>query len=194
MEKQFVSAEQLLTDSFELALRIFESGLRPTYVIGIWRGGAPIGIAVQEVLETLKCPTDHFAIRASSYGGGKVQADHIEVRGLECVINSVGTEDKILIVDDVFDSGRTIDTIIERLEASCGSAIPRDIRIATVYFKPTRNLSLRTPDYFIHKTDAWTVFPHELRGCSEPELRANKSLPDRFYSLLSATNFDQSAD
>ena len=194
MEKQFVSAEQLLTDSFELALRIFESGFQPTYVIGIWRGGAPIGIAVQEVFETLKCPTDHFAIRASSYGGGEIQADQIEVRGLECVMNSVGTEDKILIVDDVFDSGRTIDTILERLEASCGSAIPRDIRIATVYFKPNRNLSLRTPDYFIHKTDAWTVFPHELRGCSERELRANKNLPDRFYGLLAAINFDQNVD
>ena len=67
LEKLFVSAEELLADSFELGLRIFESGYRPSYIVGVWRGGTPIGIAVQEVLDLLGCKTDHFAIRTASY-------------------------------------------------------------------------------------------------------------------------------
>jgi hypothetical protein len=47
--KEFISAESLLRDSFALAVQIVASGFRPTFLVGVWRGGAPIGIAVQEV-------------------------------------------------------------------------------------------------------------------------------------------------
>ncbi|MGL4900119.1 MAG: phosphoribosyltransferase, partial [Shewanella sp.] len=47
-EKYFVTAQQLLEDSFLLASKVYESGFRPQFIVGIWRGGAPIGIAVQE--------------------------------------------------------------------------------------------------------------------------------------------------
>jgi hypoxanthine phosphoribosyltransferase len=46
MEKLFVSAESLLRDSIELARRIVHSGYRPTFLVAMWRGGTPIGIAV----------------------------------------------------------------------------------------------------------------------------------------------------
>jgi hypoxanthine phosphoribosyltransferase len=49
--KTYISANQLLEDSFRLANHVFKSGFRPTHIIGILRGVAPIGIAVQEVLE-----------------------------------------------------------------------------------------------------------------------------------------------
>ena len=51
MRKTFIHADQLLEDSFNLAWKVYESGFRPNYIIGVWRGGAPIGIAVQEFLE-----------------------------------------------------------------------------------------------------------------------------------------------
>jgi len=53
MEKLFITAEELLKSSFELGLKIFESEFNPTHIIGIWRGGAPIGIAVHEILDLL---------------------------------------------------------------------------------------------------------------------------------------------
>lgn len=49
-DKQYLSADQLLVDSFRLAERVFSSGFEPTMIIAIWRGGVPIGIAVQEFL------------------------------------------------------------------------------------------------------------------------------------------------
>ena len=49
MEKHFISAQDLLVDSFKLAEQIFDSGFQPHFIVGVWRGGAPVGIAVQEL-------------------------------------------------------------------------------------------------------------------------------------------------
>ena len=54
MDKLFIQPAALLKDSFKLAWQVYESGYRPNYIIGVWRGGAPIGIAVQEFLDLLK--------------------------------------------------------------------------------------------------------------------------------------------
>ena len=50
MEKHYIGATELLEDSFKLAWEVYESGYRPNYIVGVWRGGAPIGIAVHEQL------------------------------------------------------------------------------------------------------------------------------------------------
>jgi hypothetical protein len=49
-----------------------------------------------------------------------------------------------------------------------------EIRIATPYFKPNKNKTDRKPNYYIHETDKWLVFPHELDGLTVEELKANK--------------------
>jgi hypoxanthine phosphoribosyltransferase len=51
MDKTVISAQDLLDDSFRLGLDILESGFRPTLIIAIWRGGTPVGMAVQEILD-----------------------------------------------------------------------------------------------------------------------------------------------
>ena len=189
IEKNFVSAEDLLQDSFELALRIHESEFRPSFILGVWRGGAPVGIAVQEVLETLGRPTNHFAIRTSSYGARTSSFDkdetlpEVQVMGLQHVVDVVNAGDRLLIIDDIFDSGRSVEAILRKLRARCGQNTPEDIRTATIYYKPKRNLTDRTPDFYVHETDEWTVFPHELRGCSEEEIRARGTMPKRYFDM-----------
>ena len=188
-EKIFISAEDLLQDSFELALRIHESDFCPSFILGVWRGGAPVGIAVQEVLETLDCPTNHFAIRTASYGARTSSFDaaenlpDVQVMGLQHVVDVIGAEDRLLVIDDIFDSGRSVEAILRETHMRCGKNTPKDIRVATIYYKPKRNLTARIPDFYIHETDAWTVFPHELRGCTETELRARGTLPKRYFDL-----------
>ncbi|MFM7706416.1 MAG: phosphoribosyltransferase, partial [Gammaproteobacteria bacterium] len=76
--------------------------------------------------------------------------------------------------DDVFDSGRSLEAVIDELQRRCGDRTPHDIRIATVYYKPARNRSRLRPDFFVHETDRWLVFPHELQGLSDEEIAANK--------------------
>ncbi len=190
MEKIFISAEDLLADSFELGLRIFESDFRPTFIIGVWRGGTPVGIAIQEILERLGCETNHFAIRTSSYGAGTTPSKNVKVFGLRHLVDIIEAEDRLLIIDDVFDSGRSIDAIIKELRTLSRRNTPEDIRVATVYYKPNKNKTERVPDFYIHEADDWLVFPHELAGCSIKELRQNKALPERLFSGEFKTDLD----
>ena len=112
MKKLFISPSSLLEDSYELAWKIYESGYLPNYIIGVWRGGSPIGIAVQELLHVLGVTSDHIAIRTSYYTGIETVKDDVQVHGLSYVIKKIQSEDRLLIVDDVHDTGISIDKII----------------------------------------------------------------------------------
>ena len=174
MEKRFISAEELLVDSFRLADQIYQSGFRPHFIVGVWRGGAPVGIAVQEYLDYVGLETDHIAIRTSSYHSIDNQDKEVRVHGLNYIVDNVNAEDSLLLVDDVFDSGRSIVAILNELKEKTRANLPRTIKIATPFYKPTRNVTDIKPDYYIHETDQWLVFPHELSGLSAQEIKATR--------------------
>lgn len=173
-DKQYISADQLLDDSFRLGLQILESGFRPHFIVGIWRGGAPVGITVQELLDFFGIHTDHISIRTSFYKGIDERKSHIRVHGLQYVIDNVNADEGLLIVDDVYDTGLSIRAVIDSLESRARRNMPQEIRIATAYFKPGNNLTDRIPDYYVHETDAWLVFPHELNGLTREEILERK--------------------
>jgi|TARA_B100001094_G_scaffold6459_1_gene5726 hypoxanthine phosphoribosyltransferase len=173
MEKLFIRANQLLEDSFNLAWKIYESGYKPNYIIGVWRGGAPVGIAVQEFLSVLGIKSDHIAIRTSYYSGINQRSETVQVYGLNYVIKKLESEDRLLVVDDVHDTGNSINQIITDLRKACKKNSP-EIKIATPYFKPNQNETETKPDFFIHETDKWLVFPHELEGLNFDEIKENK--------------------
>lgn len=175
-EKIYVTAQSLLDDSFRLGLKVMESGFRPDYIIGIWRGGTPVGIAVQEILKYHGHPSDHIAIRTSSYTGIEQQDKKIRIHGLHYIIENVNADDSVLIVDDVFDSGRSIDAVIERIRGLSRRNAPDVIRVATVYYKPGKRSVDMLPDYYIHETDDWLVFPHELEGLTREEVLRSKPI------------------
>ena len=187
MEKQFIQAKELLKDSFQLAWKVYESGYRPNYIIGVWRGGAPIGIAVQEFLDVLGVKSDHIAIRTSYYNNIGKRNDEVQIYGLNYVIRKLESEDSLLIVDDVHDTGISIQKIISDIKAACKKNTP-EIKIATPYFKPLKNKTDREPDYYLHETDQWLVFPHELQGLTLDEIKDNKpeltSLIDSITPLI----------
>ena len=183
-EKQYISAQQLLEDSFRLGALVAKSGFKPNYIVGVWRGGTPVGIAVQELLDYLGYETDHIAIRTSSYVGIDKRSKHVRVHGLSYVIKNINADDRLLIVDDVYDSGLSIRAIIERLHERCRRNTPEEIRIATPYFKPGNNKTDRRPDFFVHETDRWLVFPHELSGLSSEEILQEKPGMDAIRDLV----------
>ena len=47
MKKRYLDEDTLIEDSFRLGLQIFESGFRPSFIVGLWRGGSAVGIYVQ---------------------------------------------------------------------------------------------------------------------------------------------------
>ncbi len=73
-------------------------------------------------------------------------------------------------MDDVFDTGLSLIAIIESLREKTRRNAPEQIRIATPWFKPGNNRTDIIPDYYIHQTDRWLVFPHELDGLTEDEM------------------------
>ncbi len=188
MKNRYVNADDLLVDSFRLAVDIYESGFRPDFLVGLWRGGSAVGIAVQEGLEHLGVITDHIAIRTSYSGAARYsemvsKADAIRVHGLQYLLENLSSHHSMLIVDDVYSTGSSVKAVIEQLAAKTRRNLPHDIRIASVWFRPT-DKTLRTPDYFVHETRDWLVLPYELTGFSLDELRENRPELDDIIDRL----------
>ena len=170
VEKYFITANDLLLDSYKLAKKIIDSNFKPNFIIALWRGGTPVGIAVQEFLDYHGFKTDHIAIRTSAYEGIDEMKREIRVHGLEYIEKNANSEDKLLIIDDVYDTGLSIKAVLESLAKGMRANLPKQIKVAAVYYKPARNKTDRVPDFYIHETDKWLVFPHELKGLTMREI------------------------
>jgi len=178
MNERFIAADDLLKDSFQLAANIYEAKFRPDFLVGLWRGGSAVGIAVQEGLDYFGVPTDHIAIRTSYTGAPRYSqmvstADSIRVHGMQYLLENLCAHHSMLIVDDVYSSGSSVNAVINQLAKRTRRNLPKDIRIATVWYRPT-DKTLQTPEYYVHETHDWLVLPYELTGFSIDELRKNR--------------------
>ena len=189
-EKVFIEADELLLDSYRLAAQVVQANFKPSFMIAIWRGGAPIGIAVQEFLQYRGIESDHIAIRTSSYHGIDDQASQVQVHGLNYLAKNVIHEDRLLIVDDVWDTGLTIEAVIKELSRRARLNTPKEIRIAVPYFKPERNKTNLTPDFYVHEVDSWLKFPHSLEGLTIEEVQSHR--PDLYEIVSGAIDSDES--
>lgn len=71
---------------------------------------------------------------------------------------------RVLIVDDVWDSGRTIMAVRERVLDAGGFP-----ETAVLHYKPTHtSYSDAAPDYYVDETDAWIVYPWDVGEASLP--------------------------
>lgn len=183
-DKIYLDAQQLLEDSFRLAAQVYRSGYRPSFIVAVWRGGAPMGIAVQELLAYRGVETDHIAIRTSSYHAIDQQSAHVRVYNLSYLIKKISSEDRLLIVDDVYDTGKSIEAIVDALKKATRLNMPQEVKVAVPYYKPERNKTDRVPDYYLHETDQWLKFPHSLEGLSLQEVKDNR--PELHDILMSA--------
>jgi hypoxanthine phosphoribosyltransferase len=194
MNKRYIAANDLLLDSFQLAANIVDSGFKPDFLVGLWRGGSAVGIAVQEGLDFLGCKTDHIAIRTSyrgqeGYSEMIDKAGAIRVHGLRYLHERVCAEHSMLIVDDVYSTGSSVNAVIKTLSKKSRRNLPHDIRIATVWFRPTDG-TIRAPDFYVRETNDWLILPYELSGLSLEELREHKPeiqpVIDRLAALVEA--------
>jgi hypoxanthine phosphoribosyltransferase len=192
MKKTFIAADDLLLDSFRLSAAIHVSGYRPDFLVGLWRGGSAVGIAVQEGLDHFGVSTDHIAIRTSytgltNYSQMVNKAENIRVHGLQYLLERVSAEHSLLIVDDVYSSGSSVRAVIQELAKKSRRNLPHDIRTAAVWYRPTERTQ-SPPDYYVHETQDWLILPYELSGLSLQELREHKpellSVIDRLEKLL----------
>ncbi len=168
--KLFVSPDAQRLDSVRLAMKVLASDWIPTHMVALWRGGAAIATYMHEVFQFHGHKVDHIAIRTSRTTGINQFAPTVEVHNLGYLVERLSPTDKLLIVDDVDESGLSAEAVFGRLSVKCRFNMPKETRLAVLYDKPTKHKTLRVPDYFMHITDIWVVMPHELEGLRRDEI------------------------
>ena len=131
-----------------LSEKILNRGLRPDIAVGIAMGGLIPAVVLADLLGL-----EVDAVGAKLYRG-------VGERGNRPRITqdvSVGIEGRaVLLVDDVADSGRTLEAVKEYVLARR----PRELVTCTIHYKPW---SIVKPDIYIEETDAWIIYPWERR-------------------------------
>ncbi len=125
------------------------SGFIPDVIVGVTRGGWVPARVLSDLLGIHALAT----IRAEFYlGVAETQNAPVVTQGVSADV----TEKKVLLVDDVADTGKSLRLAVEHLKQHGAS----EIRVASVYLKP---LSVVTPDYWEKETRGWVVFPWDAK-------------------------------
>jgi len=176
-EKLYVKEQDLMLDGFRLGKQIFTQKYKPDFIVGIWRGGSSVGIVVQECLQYLGIHADHIPIRTSYEGMQHYpemirNSDQIRVHGIDYLVDQLDAEHNLLLVDDVYSSGLSVQAVKEKLRKKLRHNCPHSIKVAAAWYRPVENRP--APDFFVNQTDQWLVLPYELSGLSMDEITANK--------------------
>jgi len=184
MVKEFLQFDTERDNAIKLAHRIFTDGFIPDVIYVSLRGGAYLGNIISEYFKIVQKgnrPVYYAAVVARSYTD-VAKSSRVIVDGWTYSPDHLRVGDKILLVDDIFDSGKTINhlagIILEK-------GIPRkDLKIAVhdyKFFPDKKEQLVIQPDYWCRKHEAsvndessWIHYmSHELVGLTEDELKAN---------------------
>lgn len=180
-DRLVIDPNDYLVDCFRLARRIWDDGYRPDFLVGLWRGGAPPGIVIQEFFRWKGHDPYHTAIRTQSLEG-VLQGDGFDIKGFEHVIDEVEAEDQLLLIDDFFDTGRTIYEVVRHLRHKARRNTP-EVRVAVVYYRPRRRRFLVGPDYYLHEVESPPLLPDRITELREDEIHAlDPELHEALYS------------
>lgn len=171
-EKTYLSADEYLRDSWRLAAAVRKSGWKPDILIALWRGGAAVGVTLHEFFKVSGWDVQHIPLKCASYTGIGANAGDVMFTLGEEIFGMLRPGDKVLVVDDVFDTGKTAKAVHDRI-AKTGA----EMRLACVYWKPEKNKTDMKPEYFTRDVgNDWIVFPHEIDGLAKDEIAAKDSL------------------
>ena len=166
-DKHYLSADEYLRDSWRLAADVRKSGWKPDILIALWRGGAAVGVALHEYFKVSGWSVQHIPLKCASYTGIGENPGGVEFTHGDLVFGLLRPGDRVLVVDDVFDTGKTARAVKERIDAKGA-----EMRLACVYWKPEKNKTHIKPDYIAKDIgNDWIVFPHEIEGLSPAEVR-----------------------
>lgn len=135
----------------ELARAIIADGFHPEVVVAIARGGLLPGGAIAYGLGVKSCG----ALNVEFYTGIGTVLERPVVLSPDLDLPSLAGK-RVLLVDDVADSGRTLALAVELLAAHAA-----DVRSVCLYTKPR---SVARPDFAWRETDRWIDFPWSARG------------------------------
>jgi hypoxanthine phosphoribosyltransferase len=139
---------QTLTEA--LARKIEVSGFKPDIIVAVSRGGFDPARILCDQLSVRRLAS----VQLEAYDGMVKRSEPIVI----LPVNADIREKKVLVVDDVSDSGASLIKAKEHIEEKAAS----EVRIATLHIKPW---SKYIPDYYARNVDVWVVYPWELKEC-----------------------------
>jgi len=189
---KFIDSETLLLDSFRLGKKIYESGIIPTHAISLWRGGTPVGLGVGEYFRLKGHFINHTTVATASYTGINSQSDVI-IKGLEHLIKVVAKEDTLLIIDDIYDSGKTIYTIIDTIKRLARANSPDNIFVACIHKKlKKRENEISVISLYELEDEIWINYPHEISDLIiEKDDSLLKKRSEEIYNILHTAYFQE---
>jgi len=190
MKKEFLQFDEVRDNAIKLAHKIYNDGFIPDVIYVSLRGGAYLGNIISEYFKivhdsALPCkagrPVYYAAVVARSYTD-VAKSDFVKVDGWTYSPEYLRVGDKVLLVDDIFDSGKTVNHLAQII---LDKGIPRkDFKVAVhdyKYFYDKKEQLPIHPDYWCRKHDVsvkddayWIHYmSHELMGLTEKELEKN---------------------
>lgn len=133
------------TTAQKLAATILDHSEPIDKIVAISRGGLTLGHLLSDLL---RIPIGTITVQ--SYTDIQTQGEVLITEKLQSSIR----DKRILLVDDVSDSGKTLIRAVKYLKR-CG---PKSITTVTMFYKPR---SVYRPDYFARQTNKWIIFPYE---------------------------------
>lgn len=145
-DKEILTWQTFGESSREMAQEIADSGFVPEIIIAVARGGLlpagalsySLGVKLSDAINV-----EFYTDVAETLPDPVLLAPMLDVESI--------AGKKLLVVDDVADSGRTLGLVVDLL-AKYGA----EVRSAVIYSKPR---SVVSPDYVWKRTDRWIVFP-----------------------------------
>jgi hypoxanthine phosphoribosyltransferase len=145
----------------QLATKIKESRFNPDIIVGVSRGGWIPARIMSDMLEKHNLAN----VSAEFYIGiRKTKQQPIITQPVSVQVKNM----KVLVVDDLADSGESLKVVIAHLK-KLGA---QEIRVATIYYKPW---SIVVPHYYEKQTRNWIVFPWEQKETARKILKTIKS-------------------
>ena len=181
MSKEFLPYDKVRNDALKLAKRIFDDGFMPDVIYVPLRGGAYMGNVFSEFFKMVNPrdrPVFYAAVVARSYTDVR-ESGRVRIDGWTYDPEYLRNGDRVLFVDDIFDTGRTINHLVECI---LDKGLPREhVKIAVHDYKvtPYKAALPIQPDYWCQKRvvekpedDAWIHYmSHELEGLTEAEIQ-----------------------
>jgi len=176
LELEIPSWDQIYKLLLNLATTVRKNGFKPDIIVGVSRGGWPPARVMSDLLENPKLAN----VAAEFYVGVA------ETKGKPVITQPVSVSvksKKILVVDDVADTGESLRLVRSHLEKQGAT----EVKIATIYYKPW---SVTIPDYYEKETSSWIIFPWErketVRKIVEKYKRQGKAMDEAKEKLVSS--------
>ena len=184
-EKEFITCDMIRDAALKLVHKMYKEGhFVPDIIYDSLRGGAYMANVMSEYYKLIamkenKTPVFYAAVVARSYGDVREHSNHVDIDGWTVSPKVLKKGMKVLIVDDIFDTGMTVNALVNTVMEA---GIPReDIKVAVYDYKVKHYVDEHMPvqpDYWCRKhvlekesDSRWIHYTcHEFIGLTHDEI------------------------